>query len=98
MSADDSLPPFAIVCTQLCYTPEQAGAATGRSRTRIFKAIQDKEITARKDGKATVIEASELLRWVRAMPTIGRNPQSENPAARFLGEISVRTGSRMPAR
>lgn len=63
-----------LVCTHLSFTPAQAAAVTGRSRTRIFKALQNKELTGRKDGKATIIEAAELLRWVRAMPTIGRQP------------------------
>jgi excisionase family DNA binding protein len=57
---------------QLAYTPEQAALVTGRSRSRIFKAIKDGELTARKDGKATVLEHSELNRWVRSFPTIGR--------------------------
>jgi excisionase family DNA binding protein len=56
----------------IAYTPAQAAAVTGRSRSRIFKAIKDKELTARKDGKATLLEADELRRWVRSLPTIGR--------------------------
>ncbi|WP_439365503.1 helix-turn-helix domain-containing protein [Bradyrhizobium sp. DASA03005] len=57
---------------KLAYTPEEAAAATGRSRTRIYKAVRDKELTARKDGKATIFEASELQRWLRTLPSIGR--------------------------
>jgi hypothetical protein len=56
----------------IAYTPEQAAVATGRSRSRIFKAIKDKELTARKDGKATILEDNELRRWVRTFPTVGR--------------------------
>ena len=48
----------------IAYSPEDAATVTGRSRSRIFKAIKDKELTARKDGKATVLEADELRRWV----------------------------------
>lgn len=58
---------------RIAYTPVEAAAATGRTRTRIFKAIKDKELTARKDGRATLIERDELARWVRSLPTIGRN-------------------------
>jgi hypothetical protein len=58
--------------TPIAYTPEQAAAATGRSRSRIFKAIKDKELTARKDGKATILEDNELRRWVRTFPAVGR--------------------------
>lgn len=58
----------------IAYTPEQAAAATGRSRSRIFKAIKDGELTARKDGKATILEDAELRRWVHALRPIGRQP------------------------
>jgi excisionase family DNA binding protein len=56
----------------ISYTPEQAAAVTGRSRSRIFKAIKDEELTARKDGHATLLEDTELRRWVQSLPTIGR--------------------------
>ncbi|SHN66581.1 helix-turn-helix domain-containing protein [Bradyrhizobium erythrophlei] len=58
----------------IAYTPEQAAMATGRSRSRIFKAIKNEELTARKDGKATLLEVDELRRWVRSLPAIGRDP------------------------
>jgi excisionase family DNA binding protein len=58
----------------ISYTPDQAALVTGRSRSRIFKAIKRNELTARKDGKATLLEADELRRWVRALPTVGRHP------------------------
>jgi excisionase family DNA binding protein len=63
---------------RITYTPIEAAAATGRTRTRIFKAIKDKELTARKDGRSTLIETDELARWVRSLPTIGRN--ADEPA------------------
>lgn len=62
---------------RIAYNPKGAAIATGRSRSRIFKAIKDKELTARKDGKATLIEADELERWVKAMPTTGRAPGAQ---------------------
>ena len=67
---DRNEPPLAVIA----YSPKGAATATGRSRSRIFKAIKDKELTARKDGKATLLEADELRRWVRSLPTIGRQP------------------------
>jgi excisionase family DNA binding protein len=70
MTNSDSKPAF----EPISYTPEQAAVVTGRSRSRIFKAIKDKELTARKDGKATLLEIEELRRWVRALPSIGRQP------------------------
>jgi hypothetical protein len=56
---------------QISYSPKQAAIATGRSRARIFRAIQKREIVARKDGRATVITADELTRWVRSFPIRG---------------------------
>ena len=57
---------------RISLTPDDAAESTGFSRTRIFQAIRDEELTARKDGKATVIETDELLRWLRSLPTRGR--------------------------
>jgi len=71
-----------IYCGQIAYTPEQAAIATGRSRSRIFKAIKDCELTARKDGKATILEDGELRRWVRTLPTIGRGSSAAQKCVR----------------
>jgi hypothetical protein len=59
---------------RLSLTPEESALATGFSRTRIFQAIRGEELTARKSGKATVIEIVELARWVKSLPTRGRPP------------------------
>lgn len=53
----------------IACVPETAALLTGRTRTRIFQAIQSGELVARKDGRATLIEHEELRRWVRSMPT-----------------------------
>jgi excisionase family DNA binding protein len=59
----------------ITYSPRQAARVTGRSHPRIKKAIRERELTARKDGRATLIERAELQRWIAAMPTIGRKPE-----------------------
>ena len=64
--------------TPIAYPPALAARATGRSRTRIYKAIGNGELVARKDGRATLIERSELERWVKALPVMGA---SETAAA-----------------
>jgi excisionase family DNA binding protein len=61
---------------RLSYTPDDAAEATGVSRTRIFMAIRDRELTARKAGKSTVIEAEELRRWLQSLPVRGRQPDA----------------------
>jgi hypothetical protein len=54
----------------IAYPPAQAAVASGRTRTRIFGAIKSGELVARKDGKATIIEHEELMRWVRSLPPV----------------------------
>jgi hypothetical protein len=58
------------ILDHISYTPEESARVTGRSRTRIFKAIREGQLIARKDGRATVIEADELRRWVRSFPAM----------------------------
>lgn len=64
--ADNLRPP------PIAYPPAQAAIAAGRTRTRIFGAIKSGELKARKDGKATIIEHDELMRWVRSLPVVER--------------------------
>ena len=47
---------------RIAVTPDEAAIVTGRTRTRIFEALKNGEITGRKDGKAVVIEIAELER------------------------------------
>jgi excisionase family DNA binding protein len=60
----------------LAYTTSESARVTGRSHTRIKLAIRQKELTARKDGRATLIERAELQRWLATMPTIVRTPEA----------------------
>jgi excisionase family DNA binding protein len=61
---------------RLSFTPDEAALSTGVSRTRIFQAIRDEELTARKAGKSTLIEMAELTRWLSTLPTKGRRPET----------------------
>ena len=62
----------------LALPVDDAAAACGIARTRIYEAISNKELTARKSGRATIVEVVELRRWIRSLPTRGRSP---DPAA-----------------
>ena len=55
----------------IAVPPLKAAELTGTKRTRIFKAIKDGELIARKCGGATLIEVSELRRWIQSLPVIG---------------------------
>ena len=57
---------------RVSLTPDEAAESAGLSRTRIFEAIRSGTLTARKCGKATIIETEELARWVRSLPTRSR--------------------------
>jgi hypothetical protein len=67
--------------TPLAYQIEAASDAAGVSRTRIFEAIRNKELTARKAGRTTIIEAGELQRWIRSLPTRGTRGDSTTTSA-----------------
>ena len=53
---------------------EDAPQIIGVSRTRVFQAVRNKELTIRKAGKSSIIELAELRRWVASLPTKGRQP------------------------
>ena len=69
-SASSAVLPDTIRC--IAHSPERAATVSGRSRSRIFKAIKEKELSARKDGKATLIDDDELRRWIATFPVIDR--------------------------
>jgi hypothetical protein len=70
-----TLPSEAMIAFEPLALPiEHAPQAVGVARTRIFEAIANNELTARKAGKATIIELIELRRWVQSLPTRGREP------------------------
>jgi excisionase family DNA binding protein len=56
----------------IAYSIKDAPQAVGVSRTRIFEAVRNKELTARKAGRSTIIESDELKRWVKSLPIKGR--------------------------
>jgi hypothetical protein len=61
---------------RLGFSPDEAALSAGVSRTRIFEAIRDGALTARKSGKTTIIEPPELQRWIQSLPTRGRTPDA----------------------
>ena len=67
--------PVAAAIIPIAHTPVQAAIVSGRTRTRIFGAIKAGELAAKKDGRATLIEDTELRRWIANMPTISRRPE-----------------------
>ncbi|MGD0420624.1 MAG: DNA-binding protein [Xanthobacteraceae bacterium] len=68
----------------IAYPPAQAAIVSGRTRTRIFGAIKSGELKARKDGKATIIEHEELIRWIKSFPLAQREPSQTSVPSRNL--------------
>jgi hypothetical protein len=60
----------------LAYPIENTPAVTGIPRTKIFEAVREKQLTARKAGRSTIIEHPELLRFIRSLPFKGREPDA----------------------
>jgi hypothetical protein len=54
--------------TPIAVAIENAPQVVGVSRTRIFEAIRNSELSARKAGRSTIIEIDELKRWVKSLP------------------------------
>jgi hypothetical protein len=61
----------------LAYAIEEVPARTGITRTKIYDAIKKKKLTARKAGRSTIIEHPELVRYIKTLPTKGREPGLE---------------------
>lgn len=74
IAAVDDNPPI----PRIALSVDNASVATGFSVRRIFYAIANGELRARKHGKCTIIELAELQRWVTSLPARGR---AEKPVA-----------------
>ncbi len=55
--------------TKFAFSPAQAAEAAGVGRTFLFEEIRCRRLIARKAGRRTLIEAEELQRWIRSLPT-----------------------------
>jgi excisionase family DNA binding protein len=73
-----SPPPKRFKVEPLALPPDEAALVCGIARTRIYEAISRNELTARKLGRATIIELSELRRWINSLPIRGRTAVAAN--------------------
>jgi hypothetical protein len=54
---------------RLAFTPAELAQSAGVGRTRIFKALKDGDLEARKAGaRTTLIAFEEAQRWVNSLP------------------------------
>jgi hypothetical protein len=59
---------------RVAYPLPEAARAAGVSRTRIFEAVRNKELTIRKAGRASIVTHDDLMAWILSLPTKGRQP------------------------
>jgi hypothetical protein len=69
----------------LAYPIEDVPAKTGIPRTKVYDAIRKKKLTARKAGRSTIIEHPELVRYLKTLPTKGRDPEPAPTGCLTLG-------------
>jgi len=69
---------------RLALTPSEAAEATGFRKGRICEAIRKEELVARRHGRALIIELAELQRWLRLLPTCGRQPSTTDDVVRSV--------------
>lgn len=58
---------------RLAYPIEQVPVVSGVRRTKIFEAIRDGHLMARKIGRSTIIEHAELVRFLASLPIRGKS-------------------------
>jgi hypothetical protein len=78
--APESLPRLAV-------TIDDVPRILGVKRTRIFEAVRTKQLTVRKAGRATIVEIEELQRWLKSLPTRGRQPDATATAQRYAATV-----------
>jgi len=56
--------------TKIAYNVPEVMAMTGLCRDKVYSAIRNGELTARKHGKRTLILESDLRKFLEALPRI----------------------------
>jgi hypothetical protein len=64
---------------RLAVAIEDAPTVTGAKRARIFQAVRAGELTIRKAGRSSLVEITELQRWLHSLPTKGGRQSGNTP-------------------
>jgi excisionase family DNA binding protein len=59
------------VTSRSAYSIDEVAAQTGFCRDKIYGLIREDKLVARKCGRRTVVLASDLQRFLEALPVIG---------------------------
>jgi hypothetical protein len=60
------------IFSPIAYPIEDTPAVAGVSRTRIFKAVRNKELTIRKAGRSSIVTHDDLMAWINSLPIKGK--------------------------
>lgn len=56
---------------KIAYSMRAAAQCSGLSRSTLYLLIRGGKLTARKNGKRTIIEDAELRRFIASLPKLG---------------------------
>ncbi|MFN3725995.1 MAG: helix-turn-helix domain-containing protein [Allosphingosinicella sp.] len=61
----------------MAVSVNEAAKIVGTSRTALYEALQRKELSAKKNGRRTVILREELKRYLENLPEYGLSPTAD---------------------
>lgn len=61
---------------KIAYPIIEAAKAVDVSRSRIFEAARNQELTVHKAGRSTIVAHDDLVGWVKSLPTRGGQTQA----------------------
>lgn len=60
------------------YSIDELAKGTPFSRSGLYKAISEKRLVARKDGRKTIILESDWDSYLRSLPALGTNTDTDD--------------------
>ena len=60
----------------IAFSIAQACAASHIGRTRIYEAIREGQLSARKHGRRTLILSTDLHQWLQSLPVFEAGPRT----------------------
>jgi hypothetical protein len=56
----------------IAYPIEDVPEITGVPRTKVFQAVRERKLSARKVGRSTIITHDDLITWINSLPIKGK--------------------------
>jgi excisionase family DNA binding protein len=58
----------------IAYPIEDVPEIVGVPRTKVFQAVREQKLSARKVGRSTIITHDDLMGWINSLPVKGKQP------------------------